>query len=86
MRRFFNFNIQSILAATAVGAVTVLGMYLYRKRKRNPMPTEWKSVGKVKGLYMYPLKSGRRIELETADCTEYGIYMKTENGYPLKDR
>ncbi|KAF2899112.1 hypothetical protein ILUMI_07066 [Ignelater luminosus] len=85
MSKFFNFNLP-ILAATAVGAVTILGMYLYRKSKRNSIPTEWKAVGKVKGLYMYPLKSGRRVELKTAHCTGYGIQLKAENGYPLKDR
>ncbi|KAF2899113.1 hypothetical protein ILUMI_07067 [Ignelater luminosus] len=86
MSKLFNFNLP-IVAATAIGAVTILGMYLlYRKPKRNSIPTEWKAVGKVKGLYMYPLKGGRRVELKTAHCTGYGIQLKTENGYPLKDR
>ncbi|KAF2899114.1 hypothetical protein ILUMI_07068 [Ignelater luminosus] len=84
MSKLFNFNLP-IVATTAIGAVTILGMYLYRKPKRNSIPTEWKAVGKVKGLYMYPLKSGRRVELKTAHCTGYGIQLKTENGYPLRD-
>lgn len=79
-------NIQTVVVATTVGAITVLGLYLYQKKRKNAVPTEWEPVGKVKGLYMYPLKSGRRIELRTADCDEFGVQLKTKSGFQLRDR
>ena len=38
------------------------------------MPTEWVEVAEVESLFMYPLKSGKAVEVKEAEVTErYGF-------------
>jgi len=36
-------------------------------------PKEFHLVGEVSQLFIYPMKSGKAIELETAECTTFGL-------------
>ncbi|XP_075212159.1 mitochondrial amidoxime-reducing component 1-like [Lycorma delicatula] len=76
----------SIAIATTVVAIS----YWLQQKKRNRIPTEWKPIGKVEQLFVYPLKSGKAIELKTAECTELGlkeILSDEEKGrFTLRDR
>ncbi|XP_050508403.1 mitochondrial amidoxime-reducing component 1-like isoform X2 [Diabrotica virgifera virgifera] len=52
------------------------------------MATEWRKVGKVKKLCIYPFKSGKRIEVKEAECTKQG-FREVEKGHRkllLRDR
>ncbi|KAK9508664.1 hypothetical protein O3M35_006170 [Rhynocoris fuscipes] len=50
-------------------------------------PTEWKQVGQISGLRIYPLKSGRQVNLTKADTTEFGLKEICRKGtLPLRDR
>ena len=52
---------------------SVLGAWLWKNKKKDRIPEQWEPVGKVRGLYMYPLKGGRRIELDSAECNTLGL-------------
>lgn len=84
-----NYSRETIVAATIIGSITALGAFLYQRRKRYGVPTKWVPIGKVKNLYIYPLKSGRRIELKNAICTEFGLIIpksEDKNLYQFRDR
>lgn len=74
--------------ATLATVVAVVGAYLYQKKKKEIVPWTWEEVGTLKKLHLYPLKSGHRLELTRADCTEVGLKQSKEDekGYQLKDR
>ncbi|XP_050508399.1 mitochondrial amidoxime reducing component 2-like isoform X2 [Diabrotica virgifera virgifera] len=52
------------------------------------METEWKRVGKIKKMCIFPLKSGRRVEVNQALCTKQGLMdVDQGDGSPcLRDR
>ncbi|KAF5305928.1 hypothetical protein FQR65_LT07539 [Abscondita terminalis] len=78
---------ESVLAAIGVGVLTSAAIYWYQRRKKCQVPTQWVPVGKVTRLYVYPLKSGHQIELETAMCTEYGLMVpQFLNLHQFRDR
>lgn len=80
---------QYAVLATASAAVSVaILIHLYQKWKINRPPNEWELVGKVTQLYIYPLKSGKRIPLKTAECTKFGLKQPAtpNNVYRLRDR
>nr|XP_023013346.1 mitochondrial amidoxime-reducing component 1-like [Leptinotarsa decemlineata]XP_023013356.1 mitochondrial amidoxime-reducing component 1-like [Leptinotarsa decemlineata] len=57
-----------------VGVATAVALvYLYQKKKKEIIPWSWEEVGTLKQLYLYPLKSGHRVELIKAECTEFGL-------------
>ncbi|GJQ83431.1 hypothetical protein Trydic_g14211 [Trypoxylus dichotomus] len=72
-------------AATIATIVVLIGAYAYYRKKRTNVPTVWTPVGKVKQLFIYPMKSGRRRELKRAKCNEHGASL-TENNVELRDR
>lgn len=57
----------------------------YRRREKE-IPTHWKLAGLVENLVIYPLKSGKAIELKEADCSEFGLQGVSENNKYLRDR
>ncbi|KAK4887736.1 hypothetical protein RN001_004007 [Aquatica leii] len=80
-------TVESVLAAATVGILTTVAVYWYQRRKKNRLPTEWNPVGIVTRLYIYPLKSGHEIELETAVCTELGVMIPPfGNLHQFRDR
>lgn len=61
---------------------------MYQKWKANQPPKEWEHIGTVRQLYIYPLKSGKRIPMKTVECTKYGSRQTptTNRVYQLRDR
>lgn len=76
----------TVIAVGAASLLTGLGAYLYRNKKREKIPTEWKLIGKVTNLYIYPLKSGHRMELNEAQCNDYGMSQTSEDSKVLQLR
>lgn len=67
-------------------AVAVASAFIYQKRKKDRIPSKWEQVGTVKRLNIYPLKSGHRIELQKAECTEFGLKQTAEDEKVLQLR
>ncbi|KAJ8964036.1 hypothetical protein NQ314_005176 [Rhamnusium bicolor] len=74
--------------ASLATVLAVVGAYLYQKKKKEILPWTWEEVGTVKKLNLYPLKSGHRLELSTAECTPVGLRQTKEDEqvYQLRDR
>lgn len=68
--------------------MAALGAYVYQKKKKEIIPWSWEEVGKLTKLNLYPLKSGHRIELLQAECTEFGLKQTAdqESAFQLRDR
>nr|CAD7399493.1 unnamed protein product [Timema cristinae] len=49
-------------------------------------PSRWRRVGELAELTVFPLKSGRGVQLEEADCTEIGLRTREEGVFQLRDR
>uniref|UniRef100_A0A224XM30 Putative conserved secreted protein n=1 Tax=Panstrongylus lignarius TaxID=156445 RepID=A0A224XM30_9HEMI len=50
-------------------------------------PTKWTQIGTISGLHIYPMKSGRRVNLTKAEATEIGLQEMCRKGrLPLRDR
>lgn len=78
----------SILLSTTAAVSVTLAAFGYQKWKKNQPPTTWEEVGKVTQLYIYPLKSGKRMPLEQVECTKYGPRQTSTSNhvYQLRDR
>ncbi|CAH0560989.1 unnamed protein product [Brassicogethes aeneus] len=65
-----------------------IAYYFLKQDKKEKIPKKWQEVGIVKKLCIYPLKSGNRIELSKAECTEVGLKQSEQDEpvYQLKDR
>ncbi|KAJ8933172.1 hypothetical protein NQ318_011913 [Aromia moschata] len=74
--------------ASVATVVAAIGAYLYQKKKKEILPWTWEEVGTLKRLNLYPLKSGHRLELMKAECTEFGLKQTAEDEkvYQLRDR
>ncbi|CAG0881857.1 unnamed protein product [Cyprideis torosa] len=65
----------------AVGTACVIAVcgvvYLMRNRVMPlppvVVPSQWKKVAEVSALYLYPVKSGRAREVDSAECTKMGL-------------
>ncbi|KAF5294893.1 hypothetical protein FQR65_LT10691 [Abscondita terminalis] len=77
---------QAITASVIVGASTVLGYYFYKRMCKNRIPTQWEPIGTVAEMYMYPLKSGKRLEITSAKCTEFGLQSEDPSLPHFRDR
>nr|CAD7434207.1 unnamed protein product [Timema monikensis] len=59
----------------------------WRQRKGDQKPpSRWRRVGELAELTVFPLKSGRGVQLEEADCTEIGLRTREEGVFQLRDR
>lgn len=72
------------------GLTTVLSIvaaYLYQK-KREIIPKKWDEIGVVKKINLYPLRSGHKVELQRAECTNFGMKQTEEDEkvFQLRDR
>lgn len=82
----FTQNNQQIISLTAAATIAALiGAYFYYRKPTVRIPKNWTRVARVKQLCVYPLKSGRRRELDSAECTKVGLSF-TENNVELRDR
>ncbi|CAG2061519.1 unnamed protein product, partial [Timema podura] len=58
----------------------------WRQRKGDQKPpSRWRRVGELAELTVFPLKSGRGVQLEEADCTEIGLRTREEGVFQLRD-
>nr|CAD7460885.1 unnamed protein product [Timema tahoe] len=57
-----------------------------RNRRRLQVPTQWRQVGKLASLTVFPLKSGRGIPLKEGECTEIGLRTLGQGASHLRDR
>lgn len=78
----------AIAVGGAVLVLSLLGTYLYQKRRKEKVPETWEPVGTVTKLRIYPLKSGRRKSLKALECTKVGPQQtkEEEKAYQLRDR
>lgn len=79
---------QTLVITGLVTVITVVGTFFYQKWKKVKIPSDWQKVGNVKKIYLYPLKSGHRMELQRAECTEVGLRQTKEDEkiLQLRDR
>ncbi|CAH1159781.1 unnamed protein product [Phaedon cochleariae] len=78
-----------IIFVGVVSLGTILYAWLSEKTsKKVKIPTEWKAVGKIAKMCIYPMKSGRRIELQQAECSKQGLMEaeKFNKSLRLRDR
>nr|CAD7433608.1 unnamed protein product [Timema monikensis] len=71
------------LASTALTAALVARWY--GRWKNNRPPVKWRRVGELLELTLYPLKSGRGIDLGEADCAELGLRTTDKKPLVLRD-
>lgn len=75
-----------LLSSATVAATIYAGYYYIVEIKKNRCPTQWKKVGTVKKLFIFPLKSARYIELQTVECTPVGFKLLRDGNNPLQLR
>ena len=87
-RNFYLFGIDSrkLGIGVALGLITITTIYRLflkmSKRSRFDLPQSWQMVGKVSGLFVYPIKSCHCVQVNEADCEETGLKCSTY----LRDR
>lgn len=52
----------------------------FNRSKDKCPPKSWKHIGKIKALYIYPLKSGHYISVERAYCDDQGMKLEVQDG------
>ena len=62
-----------ILGFGVISAAVIYTIYK-RFQQRNDSNSDWKPVGIVSGLNIYPVKSCHRIEVEEACCGKLGLH------------
>lgn len=79
--------------AVAFSFVSIQAVLLLKKKGKKPRPKppdnddNWKLVGSLANLTLYPLKSGKGLDLDEADCTSVGLrQIRSDNKIPLRDR
>lgn len=90
----YNTNIASLIHGRQIlmiltpAAILAAGLCVYYKKKKEDLPSEWIKIGTVKSINLYPLKSGKRIELRDAEVTSVGLKQsnKVNNLFELRDR
>lgn len=77
-----------LFASTSIAILSVLGLYFYQRTKKFKPPAKWQEIGKVTELFIYPLKSGRRVPVKKAECTKFGFKQTEidEKTYQMRDR
>lgn len=77
-----------LLATTSAAIASAFAVYYYQKNKRLGPPQKWQEIGKVIELYIYPLKSGKRVPVKRAECVKFAFKQtkEEEEAYQMKDR
>jgi hypothetical protein len=77
----------SLFWGVAAILLTLLVRWWHHKRNRtNSPPRKWKHVGELSELTLFPVKSCAGINLQEAECTEYGIQTVDDGPLKLRDR
>ncbi|XP_065091328.1 mitochondrial amidoxime reducing component 2-like [Ochlerotatus camptorhynchus] len=65
---------QALLVAAGVGTVAVgaAGAYYIKKRINNTPPKQWRRVGEINEIYVYPIKSCAPIRMSRVSCVDLG--------------
>lgn len=65
---------QALLVAAGVGTVAVgaAGAYYIKKRIDNTPPKQWRRVGEIHEIYVYPIKSCAPVRMSRVYCAELG--------------
>jgi len=75
-------------SVTAVAGITLIAglvTYFVYKRSQNKPPTTWKLAGKVDKINIFPLKSGKKLAVQSAKCTKIG-FRTIDSTLSLRDR
>ncbi|KAI5703247.1 hypothetical protein M8J76_001582 [Diaphorina citri] len=90
-----NTNLWTYSVVLSVGLGVTLASVVYLKNSRwkkrfnrsanSVPPTRWKHIGKVKDVYIYPLKSGHYIPIQRGYCDVRGLKYEVQDGC-LEDR
>lgn len=79
--------LKAFFTATILAGLSVLGTYFYRYKRKLKLLEPWRPVGTVEKLHVYPLKSGKKVEVDEAECTRFGLRtLKVPGKYQLRDR
>lgn len=80
-------NSVNVFAAVSLSLTGSIIAYCYVQRRRK---ATWKAVGRLDEITIYPLKAGRAVSLEKAECTEFGLREVYDddnaNRFLLRDR
>lgn len=81
-------KIHTVAFGGTVLLLSLLGTYLYQRRKKEKIPEEWEPVGTVTQLALFPLKSGGKKPVKVLECTKVGPKQTEEDGkeYQMRDR
>lgn len=60
-----------VLGISTASAVCLI--FIKKKLNNRRVPKKWKVVGKVTKLFIYPLKSGKGLPVDRAECTKFGL-------------
>ncbi|XP_022201863.2 mitochondrial amidoxime-reducing component 1 isoform X2 [Nilaparvata lugens] len=74
-------NVFAAVSLSVTGSIIVFYCYVQRKRR-----STWKAVGRLDNITIYPLKAGRAVFLEEAECTEFGLREVDNGRFLLRDR
>ncbi|XP_063222692.1 mitochondrial amidoxime-reducing component 1-like [Bacillus rossius redtenbacheri] len=78
---------QSAVVGAGSALVAALGLWLLlRSRRKEQQPTRWRRAGQLSEILLYPLKSGRGLALQQAECTELGLQVVGPGSSNLRDR
>ncbi|PSN39539.1 hypothetical protein C0J52_12384 [Blattella germanica] len=80
-------NATLFIGTAAVLLTTALAAWLHQRiLGRNRIPTKWRKVGEIREMTIYPLKSGRGVNLKNAICTDLGLQSIEQDTTELLDR
>jgi hypothetical protein len=75
-----------VIGMAAVLLTVAVAWWHQRIQGRKRIPTKWRHVGEVSELTIYPLKSGRGVDLKEALCTDLGLRTIGDETTDLLDR
>lgn len=68
-------------AVVGAGTVVVFFWWWWTKRQKDRPPSEWRKVGELSDLFVYPVKSLGLVRVNSMECTKLGL----KSGW-LRDR
>jgi len=75
-----------VIGVAAVLLTVAVAWWHQRVQGKNKVPTKWRRVGEVSEMTIYPLKSGKGVDLKEAHCTELGLRAISDKTTELLDR
>ncbi|PNF37256.1 Mitochondrial amidoxime-reducing component 1 [Cryptotermes secundus] len=79
-------NTTLVIGMAAVLLTVAVAWWHQRIQGRKKIPTKWRQVGEVSEMTIYPLKSGRGVDLKEAFCTDLGLRTIGDETTQLLDR